>query len=61
MFDTLNELFGGGGDDARKIERMMLEAHPMSASLPIEPWLRTFRTLTTERVALVPPYLWSVR
>lgn len=61
VIDMINQLFGGGGDDARKVQRMLLRAHPLAASLPVEPWFDAFRIVATERVALVPPYLWSIR
>ena len=61
VIDTINQLFGGGEDDARKMQQALLMAHPLSPSLPVGPWLDALRIVARERVALFPPYLWSIR
>jgi protease-4 len=61
MIDAINELLSGNGEDARTYERLWLRRHPLARSLPVEPWWTSLRTLAVERVALVPPYLFSLR
>ncbi len=61
MIDAINELLSGDGEDARTLERAWIRRHPLVRSFPLEPWLTTFRTLAEERVALVPPYWFSLR
>jgi protease-4 len=62
MIDAINELLSGNGDDdARTLQRLWLRRHPLAASLPLEPWAELLQTLAQERVALVPPYLFSLR
>jgi protease-4 len=61
VLDSINELFGGGGDDARRLEKMLLGAHPLFDTLPFGEWLRITRTLAYEHVALVSPYVFSIR
>jgi protease-4 len=62
MLDTINDLLSGNGEDgAQSLERAWLRRHPLGATLPLEPWAATLRTLAAEGVVLVPPYLFSVR
>jgi protease-4 len=62
MIDAINDLLSGNGDDdARGLQYLWLRQHPLAASLPIEPWANTLRILAQEHVALVPPYLFTVR
>ena len=62
MIDAINELLSGNGeDDARTLERLWLRRHPLAASLPLELWVATLRTLAREGVVLVPPYLFALR
>ena len=62
MIDAINDLLSGNGDDdARGLQYSWLRQHPLAASLPIEPWANTLRILAQEHVALVPPYLFTVR
>ena len=62
VIDTINDLLSGNGEDgARTLERALIRRHPVAASLPLEPWAATLRTLAAEGVVLVPPYLFSLR
>jgi protease-4 len=62
MFDAINELLSGNGeDDARTLQRLWLRRHPLASSLPFEPWAAMLSILAEERVALVPPYLFTLR
>jgi len=62
MFDAINELLSGNGeDDARTLQRLWLRRHPLAATLPLEPWAQTLRLLAKEQVALIPPYLFTLR
>ena len=62
VVDAINDLLSGNGDDdARTLERLWLRRHPVARSLPIEPWTDLLRVLAEERVALIPPYLFSLR
>ena len=62
MFDAINELLSGNGeDDARTLQRLWLRRHPLAATLPLEPWAQTLRLLAEEQVALIPPYLFTLR
>ena len=62
MLDTINDLLSGNGEDgAQSLERAWLRRHPLGATLPLEPWAATLRTMAAEGVVLVPPYLFSVR
>jgi len=62
MLDTINDLLSGNGEDgAQTLERAWIRRHPLGATLPLEPWAATLRTLAAEGVVLVPPYLFSVR
>jgi protease-4 len=60
FIEMINQLFGGG-EDARRMLRALTQAHPISDSIPLTSWLSMMRTVATERVALVPPYVWSLR
>ena len=61
MIDTINELLSGDGEEARTLERLWMRHHPMASSLSIEAWMTSLRTLAVERVALVPPYTFTLR
>lgn len=62
ILDAINDLLSGNEDDeARTMQAMWLRRHPLAASLPLEPWADALRILTQEHVALVPPYLFSLR
>jgi ClpP class serine protease len=62
MLDAINDLLSGDqDDDARTLLRLWLRRHPLAASLPIEPWADTLQILAAEHVALVSPYLYSLR
>ena len=62
VIETINELLSGNGEDeVARSQRAWLRAHPLAASVPLEPWAGALRVLTEERVALVPPYLFSLR
>lgn len=62
MIDTINELLSGNGEDeARTLQGLWLRQHPLADSLPLLPWARTLRILAEERVALVPPYFFTLR
>lgn len=61
MIDTINELLSGDGEEARTLERLWMRHHPMAGSLSIEAWMSSLRTLAVERVALVPPYTFTLR
>ena len=62
VIDSINELLSGDGqDDARDLLRASLRRSPLVSSLPIDPWYGTLRTIASEGVALVPPYVFSVR
>jgi protease-4 len=62
VLDTINELLSGNGqDDAQGLVQAYLEGHPLSSSLPIGAWYGMVRTLSSEGVALIPPYVFSVR
>jgi protease-4 len=62
VIETINELLSGnGGDEVAQSQRAWLRAHPLAASAPLEQWAGALRVLAEERVALVPPYLFSLR
>lgn len=62
ILDSINELLSGNGEDeARTLQRLWLRQHPLADSLPFEPWARSLRILAEEQVALVPPYLFTLR
>jgi hypothetical protein len=62
MFDAINELLSGNGeDDARTLERLWLRRHPLAARLPLQAWGEALRLLAEEQVALIPPYLFTLR
>jgi ClpP class serine protease len=62
VIETINELLSGnGGDDALRSQRAWLRAHPLAASAPLEQWAAALRMLAKERIALIPPYLFSLR
>lgn len=62
MLDSINELLSGNGEDeARTLQRLWLRRHPLAATLPFESWSETLRILAEEQVALVPPYLFTLR
>jgi protease-4 len=62
VFDAINELLSGNGeDDARTLQRLWLRQHPLATSLPLGPWAQTLRVLAEEQVALIPPYLFTLR
>jgi len=62
IFDAINELLSGNGeDDARTLQRLWLRHHPLASSLPLEPWAGIIRVLAEEQVALVPQYLFTLR
>ena len=62
MLDSINELLSGNGEDeARTLQRLWLRHHPLAATLPLESWSETLRILAEEHVALVPPYLFTLR
>ena len=62
MIDAINELLSGNGEDhARTLQRIWLKRHPLAAALPFDPWAKALRILAQEHVALVPPYLFSLR
>jgi protease-4 len=62
VVDAINDLLSGNGDDdARTLEGLWLRRHPAARSLPIEPWADLLGVLAEERVALIPPYLYSLR
>lgn len=62
LFEEINALLSGNGDDDGQIlQSLWLRQHPLASSLPLEPWARTLQVLATEHVALVPPYLFSLR
>jgi len=62
ILDAINELLSGNGeDDARLLRRLWLHQHPLAAALPIEPWADVIQLLAAERVALIPPYFFSLR
>ncbi|MBT8469977.1 MAG: hypothetical protein KJN97_14630, partial [Deltaproteobacteria bacterium] len=62
MLDAINELLSGNGeDDARTLQRLWLRQHPLATTLPLAAWAETLRVLAEEQVALIPPYLFTVR
>ncbi|MFW2390230.1 MAG: signal peptide peptidase SppA [Polyangiales bacterium] len=62
MLDSINELLSGDEDgESRTLERLWLRHHPLAASLPLGPWAASLRLLAEERVALIPPYLFTLR
>ncbi len=62
MIETINELLSGNGDDqVERWQRAWLRAHPLAASVPLQQWAGALRVLAEERIALVPPYLFSLR
>jgi len=62
MLDAINELLSGNGEDeARTLERIWMRRHPLSAQLPLERWTEALRLLAEEQVALIPPYLFTLR
>jgi protease-4 len=62
ILDAINDLLGGNGDDdARTLQRLWLRRHPLAATLPLEPWAGMLHILAAERVALIPPYFFSLR
>ncbi len=62
MIDAINELLSGNGDDeARTLQGLWLRQHPLADSLPLLPWAQTLRIVAEERVALVPPYFFTLR
>jgi protease-4 len=62
MLDTINDLLSGNGDDdAQTLLRLGLRQHPLATTLPLGPWADMLYMLSREHVALIPPYLISVR
>jgi protease-4 len=62
MIDAINDLLSGNGeDDAKTLQRLWLRRHPLAASLPAESWVDVLHMLSRERVALIPPYFFSLR
>ena len=62
MIDAINDLLSGNGDDETgAFERRWLRRHPLAARLPLSSWLATMHVLAEERVALVPPYFFTLR
>jgi hypothetical protein len=62
MIDAINDLLSGNGDDdAKTLQRLWLRRHPLATSLPLEPWADILHILSRERVALVPPYFFTLR
>ena len=62
MIEVINELLSGNGDDeVARSHRAWLRAHPLAASAPLEQWAAALRVLADERVALVPPYFFTLR
>jgi protease-4 len=62
MIDTINDLLSGNGDDgAQTLLRLGLRQHPLAATLPLESWAEVLYMLSREHVALIPPYLISLR
>ncbi len=62
MLDAINELLtGSGGDDARTLKRRWLDRHPLLRLAPLEPWPSALELLAEEGVALIPPYLFTLR
>ena len=62
MLDSINELLSGNGaDDARTLQGLWLRQHPLADSLPLLPWAQRLRIVAEERVALVPPYFFTLR
>lgn len=61
MVDVLNDLLTGNGNGSRTIARLWLRRSPLGQSLPVDPWLDALQMMATEPVALVPPYLFSLR
>jgi len=62
LIDTINDLLSGNGQERAQVlaGRWLLE-HPVVRALPIEPWESALTTIAREGVALVPPYLFSLR
>lgn len=60
IIDAINDLLSGNGDHSKQLERAWQD-HPLARSLPIASWLDTYRALAEERVALIPPYVVSIR
>ena len=62
MIDVINDLLSGNGDDdAQTLVRAGLKQHPLAATLPLERWADLLYMLSREHVALVPPYLFTLR
>jgi len=62
VIDTINDLLSGNGDDdARTLQRLWLQRHPLAASVPLGPWADVLHMLSREHIALVPPYFFVVR
>ena len=62
VIDTINDLLSGNGDDdARTLQRLWLQRHPLAASVPLDPWADVLHMLSREHIALVPPYFFVVR
>lgn len=62
LIDTINDLLSGNGQErAQLLAGHWLLRHPVVRALPIEPWESALTTIASEGVALVPPYLFSLR
>jgi protease-4 len=62
MIDAINELLSGNGeDDAKTLQRLWLARHPLLRLAPLDPWPGALQLLAEEHVALIPPYLFTLR
>ncbi len=63
VIDALNDLLSGnGGDDAQtNIQRLWMARHPLVGLSSLEPWPRALEALARDGIALIPPYLFTIR
>ncbi len=62
IIDAVNDLLGGDGEGARtRAETWMLERAGLSAHADLAVWQRSLSVLADEQIALVPPFVFSVR
>jgi protease-4 len=61
VIDAIADLLSGDGDGARDLRERWLWQQAFVGALPVGPWIGLLEVVAQEHLALVPPYLFTLR